>query len=93
MSRKPWLAKYSASAMVETVIGPGSRGNTSSGDVDALGRLHMRAQHHAKLLGVLGQALNVALEPSAVQKQRRGDQGVDRLSRLCPLIGLPPSCP
>ena len=63
----------------------GLAGEDLSSDVDALGRFHVRAQYHAKLLGALGQALYVALKPSTVHKQRWGDQGVDRFSRLSPL--------
>ena len=62
----------------------GFAGEHVAGDVDALGRLHVRAQHHAKLAGVLGETLDVALEPPPVQKQRRGDEGVDRVSRFAP---------
>ena len=60
----------------------GFAGEDVSGDVDALGRLHVRAQHHAKPFSVLGETLDVALEPSSVQKQRRGDEGVDRFGRF-----------
>ena len=45
----------------------GLAGEDASGNVDALGRLHVRAQYHAELSGVLGETLNVALEPSSVQ--------------------------
>jgi hypothetical protein len=60
----------------------GFSGEDLSGDVDALGRLHVRAQHNAKLPGVVGETVYVALELPAIQQQRRCDKAIDLLDRF-----------